>query len=197
MSAPRKVDTRFAISIALCIASVIAAFAISYFSQRSQSMWITTRTIPAGVALSSQDIRPIAVQGRLTRQGYFPYSTSPIGWVTRRTISSGELLHSSAVTQDAQRSMTNISLAVRPSDIPTTVGVGDTVAIYQLHDVRTGEPEVSPIEVLPHAFISRIERKSSNLSSDLIVTLVISDLYLPQLLQSTTSGRLVLVSAGS
>lgn len=191
----KEKDIKFVIAIVLFIASIATAALISILSHRGESVWIATVDVPQGAPLTHENIEVITVQLGSASTGYLSAALDPIGSISARRITAGEILREEVIAApDAINRSVQISLPVRSSDIPATTGPGDIVTIFQVHDVRNGESEYPPLLVLESAFISQIDRKGSNFGNDLIVTVSISESDAPVLLQSTTSGRIVLIA---
>ena len=194
MSTIHKREVRFAISIVLFITSIAATAVISYTSQRGSQVLLIAHPLPAGVAITSEDIQIARASLPRKAHGYATSLKGAVGRITQRNMAAGEILTSTALSSNSSlRNTVNASIAVRVSDVPVKLEPGDFVSIFQLHDVRNGEPESPPVEVAREIFVSSISRKGNSFGSDLIVTVSITKTDLPFLLQATTSGRLVLI----
>lgn len=190
----RKKDFRFAIAITLFIASIAASLVITLASQRSSTYWIALHPIPAGATISSSDIGKASATLSSRINHYLTTKSSIIGVVTTRRIDSGALLSRSDLDSDVNHStLQNIAISLKASDIPNDCGIGDIVTLFQVHDVREGEQEIAPVEVARHLFISQITRNGANFGSDVIVTITVPKEEVAIILQSTGSGRLVIV----
>ena len=89
----------------------------------------------------------------------------------------------------------NISIAVRAADIPSSIGIGELVSLYQVQDARNGEAIQTPTEVISGVFVREISRKSANFGSDIVLTISINRRDIPTVLQASASGRLVVASS--
>lgn len=188
-------QSRLYIAFALFVTSILAAFAISIAANRSESYWIITRPLPAGVQISSGDITKGSALIAFPHT-YLLADSNPLGAITTRNISRGEILTSTALTKDPQFLDTEeVSISVRSSDIPGNTDVGDLVTLYQVQDSRDASEIVLPRRILVGAFISAINRKGSNFGSEVSITLAISQGETPKLLSATSNGRIVIVAA--
>lgn len=188
-------QNRLYIAFALFIASILAAFAISFAANKSQSYWVITRPLPAGVQISSSDIAKGSALITFPHS-YLLANSNPLGAITTRNIDKGEILTSSAIAKDPQFLDTEeVSISIRSSDIPSNTDVGDLVTIYQVLDSREVAEVEPPKKILVGAFISALERKGSNFGSEVSITLAVSQREIPKLLTATSSGRIVIVAA--
>ena len=191
----KKSQTRLIIAVTLFCASIGASVLISYLSHSSDSYWVTTHPIAEGVQITAQDITLQKASLVRINEGYLTQRTNPIGAVTRRAFAKGELIHLSSLSQDMEDARNeSMSLSIRAADIPQSVGVGEMVSLYQVHDLRNGEAQIPPQLVLSPVFIKDIERKGNNFGSEISVTISLNRSDVTTVLAATNSGRIVVVS---
>jgi len=192
---PKKISySRLIVSIALCAAALIASYAMSIAANHTEKFWFMVRPVASGTQLEASDVGLQAVSLGSSSPRYLSHRSNPIGSITTRNLSSGELLESSSVTEDSE-AMTHkqISISVRSADIPSTVVVGDIVSIFQLHDTKNGESPERTHYIASGVFVTSIDRKGSNFGGEIALTVSIDRDALGDLLDATTSGRLVIV----
>ena len=188
--------SRLLVSIALCLAALIASYAMSIAANHTQKFWVVMHPVAAGTQLEAKDLGFQSVSLGASSAHYLSQDANPIGSITLRKLSTGELLQSSALTDDSQ-AMTHqqISVSVRSVDIPSTVAAGDVVTIFQLHDSKNGEAPEQPHHIASGVFVTSLDRKGSNFGGEVAITISIDREAVADLLDATTSGRLVVVQS--
>lgn len=191
----KKSQIRLLIASSLFLASVLASFLISYLSHQGNSYWVTNRAIAKGVQISAADVS--LARGELSSgmEGYLTTSANPIGSITRRVMTAGELIHSSALSENSEELTTeSISIAIRSSDLPMNTAAGEVVALYQVHDARNGESVPEPIRIISGIFIKEISERGSNFGGDIALTISLHREDISRVLAATASGRIVVVA---
>lgn len=189
-------QNRLYIAISLFLLSILAAFAISIIGNTSKSYWVVNKPLAAGVEISASDISSGKALINYGSHHYLSTQTNPVGSFTLRSISAGELLSSQSITRNRRGDVSEeVSLAIRSSDIPMEVEVGDYINVYQVFDSRNGETLLPPSRILSGAFVASIDRERSNFGGDIAVSLFLPQALVPKLLAATSSGRIVLAAS--
>lgn len=191
----KKSQARMLTAVSLFFASIVVSFIFALLSNQGSSYWVIRDSLPKGAQIGAENVGVVKIKLSRATAGYLPGTLSPIGAVSRRALVQGEILHRSALTDSSdQLTSEGVSLAIRPADLPASVGIGDIVSIYQLHDARNGENLVEPRIINPSVFIKEISGREGNFRGELTVTVALSREKVPALLAATTSGRLVIVA---
>jgi hypothetical protein len=192
----KKSQHRLAIAGSLFFTSILASFLISYLSQSGTHYWVLREPLPRGVQIQSSDLALIkATLGQGVR-GYMNSQENPIGSITRRNLSGGELINVKDLTDDvAALTSESLSISIRAADISPTISAGDLVSLYQVHDARNGEDVRAPLRILTGVYIRDLSQKSANFGGDISLTVTVDRGDVGTLLAATSSGRIVVVSS--
>ena len=192
----RNSHTRLILATTLCGATLLASFAMSVAANQKEKYWVVLRPIAAGTQIEAADLGLESVVLGSSEGNYLPAALNPIGSITRRALSSGELLEGNSITDDSSAMVNRqISISVRSVDIPAGLTVGEMVSIYQLHDAKNGQAALAPEFVQGGVFVSALDRKGNNFGGEAALTVSINRESISELLNATTSGRLVIVRA--
>ncbi|CAN2242563.1 SAF domain-containing protein [Candidatus Planktophila dulcis] len=192
----RNSHTRLILAATLCGATLLASFAMSVAANQKEKYWVVLRPIAAGTQIEAADLGLESVVLGSSEGNYLPAALNPIGSITRRALSSGELLGGNSITDDSSAMVNRqISISVRSVDIPAGLTVGEMVSIYQLHDAKNGQAALAPEFVQGGVFVSALDRKGNNFGGEAALTVSINRESISELLNATTSGRLVIVRA--
>ena len=192
----RNSHTRLILATTLCGATLLASFAMSVAANQKEKYWVVLRPIAAGTQIEAADLGLESVVLGSSEGNYLPAALNPIGSITRRAISSGELLGGNSITDDSSAMVNRqISISVRSVDIPAGLTVGEMISIYQLHDAKNGQAALAPEFVQGGVFVSALDRKGNNFGGEAALTVSINRESISELLNATTSGRLVIVRA--
>ncbi|ASY12299.1 SAF superfamily protein [Candidatus Planktophila dulcis] len=192
----RNSHTRLILATTLCGATLLASFAMSVAANQKEKYWVVLRPIAAGTQIEAADLGLESVVLGSSEGNYLPAALNPIGSITRRALSSGELLEGNSITDDSSAMVNRqISISVRSVDIPAGLTVGDMISIYQLHDAKNGQAALAPEFVQGGVFVSALDRKGNNFGGEAALTVSINRESISELLNATTSGRLVIVRA--
>jgi hypothetical protein len=192
----RNSHTRLILATTLCGATLLASFAMSVAANQKEKYWVVLRPIAAGTQIEAADLGLESVVLGSSEGNYLPAAINPIGSITRRALSSGELLGGNSITDDSSAMVNRqISISVRSVDIPAGLTVGEIISIYQLHDAKNGQAALAPEFVQGGVFVSALDRKGNNFGGEAALTVSINRESISELLNATTSGRLVIVRA--
>lgn len=193
----KAAQSRFIVAVSLFAAAIISALALTALGNRTSSFWIANKSLAPGAEITQNDISLAKVALGEQSSKYISSDTPLVGSYLLRAQNQGELISINEVsdlppTKRAQQ----VPIAVRSSDMPVDLSIGEAVNIYWVPESTMGGTQVGiPEVVIVGAYIRSIDRKSANFSSDVALTISLFDTQIIQLLNSTVSGRLVIVRA--
>ena len=194
MSAKKVHSPRFAISIALFIAALVASFLMSLAANQKEQYWVVNNPIAAGSEVRIQDLAQIEVTLGNSGGKYLPATINPAQSISLRRLLPGELILIQSLARPGESEINDeISMSLRSVDIPIGVVTGSLVNIYQLFDAKNGEVAIEPLLILRSAQVSSLDRKGSNFGGEVALTISASPRDTERVLAASTSGRLVAV----
>lgn len=194
MSAKKVHSPRFAISIALFIAALVASFLMSLAANQKERYWVVNNPIAAGSEVRIRDLAQIEVTLGNSGGKYLPATINPAQSISLRRLLPGELILIQSLARPGESEINDeISISLRSVDIPIGVVTGSLVNIYQLFDAKNGEVAIEPLLILRSAQVSSLDRKGSNFGGEVALTISASPRDTERVLAASTSGRLVAV----
>ena len=193
----KAAQTRFIVAVSLFAAAIISALSLTALGNRTDSYWVAARNLAPGSEISPDDIYLVKVALGDISSDYISGETLIVGSYLIRAQSAGELIALNEVSDLAPTDRAQqVPIAVLSSDLPTDISIGEAINIYWVPDSAMGGVQIgSPEIVVRQAYIRSLDRKSSNFSSEVALTISLLDTQIINLLNSTVSGRLVIVRA--
>lgn len=193
----KAAQTRFIVATSLFAAAIISALALTALGNQTNSYWIANKNLAPGSEITQQDISlaKLALGDRSSK--YISDQTPLVGSFLLRAQSEGELISINEVSDlPPTRRAQQVPISVRSADLPIDLSVGEAVNIYWVPESTMGGTQIGiPEIVVVGAYIRSIDRKSANFSSDVALTISLFDSQIIDLLNSTISGRLVIIRA--
>lgn len=193
----KAAQTRFIVAVSLFAAAIISALSLTALGNRTDSYWVAASNLAPGSEISPDDIYLVKVALGDISSDYISGETPLVGSYLIRAQGAGELIALNEVSDLAPTDRAQqVPIAVRSSDLPTDISIGEAINIYWVPDSAMGGVQIgSPEIVVRQAYIRSLDRKSSNFSSEVALTISLLDTQIINLLNSTVSGRLVIVRA--
>ena len=181
-------DAPFLIGIVLVALSVAGVWLLVSSSRHTDPVLQATRTLTAGEALTSADLRVVDVSLGEALDGYLtPQSLEP-GLVVARTLEAGELVPRTAVA-DASAQRTTTIVVESSVGIPSGVGSGDVVEIWHAPPLTEGQGFDAPRILVSTATVaSLVEADGMLAQSRPAVELVIDRAEVADVLSAVTGG---------
>jgi hypothetical protein len=187
-------QTRSIIAITLIAASFLSAFILSKAANQTELVWSARSVLSPGTKIGASEIllRRVAIPGG--ENTYIPQRVPIVNSHVLREIGAGELIPARAISADPlitrQR---EVPINILSSDSPAGLQSGQVVNIYHVGDPRLNVGIGPPTLILSHVYVIGIDNKSQNMGGNLSLTLSVDVHSILALLNSTSSGRLVVV----
>ena len=148
-------DPRFAIGVALVIASVAGVFAIVNSADTSELVLAARSPLVTGEIVSADDLVATSVRLDGAREAYLVASEVPDdGLVITRPVAAGELVPASAVGSIEGLRQASVVISVN-GQLPASIGPGATVDVWAAKQLESGVYG-PPIVVVSTATVVRI-----------------------------------------
>ncbi|MEY2815044.1 MAG: hypothetical protein RIS05_792 [Actinomycetota bacterium] len=178
----------------LFLAALLSSFAFAYLADSKSNYWVAAHPIAAGTVLTSEDIDLVSASLVDNRELYLEEESSPIGLTSTQNMVQGGFLSIASLTEDSQNfDSEQVPLNIAPSDIPSTIQVGEMISLYWVPEPANPQSLSTPELLLTGIFLRSIDRKGSNFGSGLPITVSVDNSQVLRLLAGTSNGRLVVV----
>ena len=136
---PRWRDARLLGGLLLVLLSVVLGARLLAAADDTVPVWSVRADLAAGSTLQADDLRAVDVRlGEAAGRYVGTSGESPVGWVTTRPVSAGELLAVSAVTQPATApALRSVTVPVEKFHAPGDLARGQRVDVYVTPDDGT------------------------------------------------------------
>ena len=143
-----ELSRKGAAGIALIVISIFAAAALIRASDQTELYWVTTKEIPPGERLTTEDIA-LARLYLPGREGiYYRADESIAGMIARNPISHGEAIARNDITDQSDNILWRlVSLDLARADIPISVAEGSIVDLYRLIDTSRVVTSIAQSEI--------------------------------------------------
>jgi hypothetical protein len=132
-------DPRFAIGIALVVASVAGVWVIVSSTDRTVAVYAAKRALAVGDRIDGSDLVATRVRLESATELYVTPDRLPDdGLVVTRTVAAGELLPASAVGTSAGASVTSVVVETR-GELAGAVGAGAVVDVWAAREGERGQ----------------------------------------------------------
>lgn len=130
-------DPRVVVGVVIVAGCVLLGARVVGSADDTVSMWSARHDLPAGAALTRDDLRPVRVHlTGVAADRYLAATADPApGSTVARDVEAGELLPRSAIRSEAGPALVEVPLSVAPDDVPSSVRQGATVDVWVLPKV--------------------------------------------------------------
>ena len=134
--APRWLDLRLLIGLALVLVSVVAGAKVFADADKTVKVWALTADLAAGTTLTEADLHTVDVRLDEHASAYVAASANPVGKTLTRDVSKGDLLPARSVT--AAEELVALALSIPAAHVPVSVQRGDRVNLYATAEPKAG-----------------------------------------------------------
>lgn len=130
---PGWLDTRLVLGVLMVLVSVVVGARLLAGADRSQSVWVAARDLPAGARLAPGDVRPGEVRLFDNGERYLAAAGDPpVGYLLARGAGADELLarDSLVLPEDARDPLREVSVPVDARHLPADLAAGELVDVY-------------------------------------------------------------------
>lgn len=130
---PGWLDTRLVLGVLMVLVSVVVGARLLAGADRSQSVWVAARDLPAGARLAAGDVRPGEVRLFDNGERYLAAAGDPpVGYLLARGVGADELLarDSLVLPEDAREPLREVSVPVDARHLPADLTAGELVDVY-------------------------------------------------------------------
>jgi hypothetical protein len=182
-------------AIGLLVISLLAAFAITGKANRSVSVWSANGNLASGDLVNSRNIKEIKVFLPTSANRYFSGNSKIINLVATRSVSSGELIPTSALTANSRgERIRSVPLKIARNDLPSDLESGQNVDIYSLPLPDLNSQKDRKTELISERVnVESIDLKSKDMGGDIGIVLKIPESDVINLLATLNNSRIVVV----
>lgn len=149
LSPPSWLDARLVLGVLLVLVSVVVGARVLSAAERTQQVWTAVRDLPAGTALSRDDLRPTEVRLLGAAGQYLPAPDEAfVGYVLERGLGAGELVPVEALQAPGRGlDVRYVSVPVLPGRFPADLAKGELVDVWATPDrSAAADPAGAPAE---------------------------------------------------
>lgn len=127
LRSPSWFDLRLVVGVVLVLASVLIGIIVVSSAQRAQRMWAVRRDLAAGVVLTADDLKIVAVRVSAARTSYLAAATPVTGQLLTRAVGAGELLPRAALATTPASTTVTVPLS---ADVAPRIKAGQRITVW-------------------------------------------------------------------
>ena len=163
-------NPRLLLGLVLVAASVVVGARLMSAADDTVPVWALARDLPAGAAVSSDDLeaRRVRFPDATTAEGYLSADRPvPSGATLGREVAEGELLPRAALADGSGPALTEVPVSLAADDLPSTVRQGSHVDVWvtpKVAAVSGDRPRA--VQVLTDVVVVAVPRTSDSLAPE-------------------------------
>lgn len=190
-----KSPSHLPLAITLVIASFLSAFILAVTSNRGDQYWIARHTLLPGTLIASTDVATAKFSLGKKASIYINKNENPVGTLVLSRISAESLITKDAIGSNLSHGSRHlVPLRIGSSDLPSAIMSGETIDLYWVDSQDNNLSPSPPILIVSGIYLVAIDKSGKNFGSDNSLTVSVEASDVLSVLNSTSFGRLVVVS---
>lgn len=188
---------RYIFGVILIFASFLSAFVITQRADRTITVWSATVDLAPGSQITSESIEPMRVRLVDNAEQYLSADAEIIGASVLRGIGSAELIPAFALSKEKSLNLQRVPLSISRDRVPAGLKPGSAIDIYAIPDrnlpgISEAIPKRSKL-LIAGVVIETIDNASSDIGGNLLVTLLVDQVQVPEIVDAMADSQFILV----
>lgn len=180
------------IGMGLFLTSVLVGVSAMVSPATTEQYWVFTKSLPAGMKLTSSDVKPISLVQSTDLKPYQVALDELIGQDLVRDVFEGELV-STQVTKIQLSTLQELTLSFPASSLPPKLEVGDQLDLWIVPKDAAGNALAGANLVTSSLLVSAVSAAENGFGADQSITFFTQPLQVPLILDAISLGSAYVV----